>query len=44
VASSGNCYKPGEFCAAADHGATGVDADGDAIICEDNDGWRWERQ
>jgi hypothetical protein len=40
--SSGNCYKPGEFCPAADHGMTGVDAKGEAIICEDNNGWRWE--
>jgi hypothetical protein len=22
---------------------TGIDANGDAIKCEDNDGWRWER-
>ena len=40
--SSGNCYKPGEYCPAADHGDTGIDGDGQAIICEDNDGWRWE--
>ena len=41
--NSGNCYKPGEYCRAADHGTSGVDANGDAIKCEDNDGWRWER-
>jgi spore coat protein U-like protein len=40
--SAGNCYEPGEFCSDADHGVTGVDGNGDAIICEDNDGWRWE--
>ena len=39
---SGNCYEPGEFCSAADHGMTGVDGSGDAIRCEDNNGWRWE--
>lgn len=42
-ASSGNCYKPGEFCPKADHGESGIDADGDPIVCEDNNGWRWER-
>ncbi|MFD2081259.1 hypothetical protein [Actinopolymorpha cephalotaxi] len=40
--NSGNCYKPGQFCRKSDHGATGVDADGDAIRCEDDNGWRWE--
>jgi hypothetical protein len=38
----GNCYQPGEFCRASDHGASGIDANGDPITCEDNDGWRWE--
>jgi hypothetical protein len=42
-ASSGNCYKPGEYCSDDDHGKSGIDAEGDAIKCEDNDGWRWER-
>ena len=41
--NSGNCYTPGEYCRDSDHNASGVDADGDAIKCEDNDGWRWER-
>jgi Bacterial Ig-like domain (group 3) len=41
-ASSGNCYEPGEFCPKADHGETGVAGDGKTIVCEDNDGWRWE--
>ena len=42
LTSSGNCYEPGEFCSTADHGVTGVAGDGEAIICEDNGGWRWE--
>jgi hypothetical protein len=40
--SSGNCYQPGEFCSVADHGVSGIDANGDPITCEDNNGWRWE--
>jgi hypothetical protein len=40
--NAGNCYEPGEFCRASDHGVTGVAGDGKAIKCEDNDGWRWE--
>lgn len=43
LTSGGNCYKPGEYCRNSDHGATGTDADGDAIKCEYNNGWRWER-
>jgi hypothetical protein len=39
---SGNCYEPGEYCRASDHGASGVAGDGEAITCEDNNGWRWE--
>jgi hypothetical protein len=39
----GKCYTPGEFCRDSDHGKSGIDADGDAIKCEDNDDWRWER-
>ena len=42
VASSGNCYQAGEFCPNADHGMSGTTASGEAIICEDNNGWRWE--
>lgn len=41
-ASSGNCYEPGEYCSAADHGTSGVAGDGEAIVCEDKNGWRWE--
>ena len=40
--SGGNCYEPGEYCSDADHGMHGVAGDGKAIICENNDGWRWE--
>lgn len=43
LTSGGNCYQPGEYCRTSDHGATGIDGDGDAIKCEDNNGWRWER-
>jgi hypothetical protein len=40
--SGGNCYRPGELCRKADHGASGTDASGGAITCRDNGGWRWE--
>jgi hypothetical protein len=43
LTNSGNCYKPGEFCRTSDHNETGIDAEGDQIKCEDNNGWRWER-
>jgi hypothetical protein len=42
LSNGGNCYQPGEYCREADHGASGVAGDGEAIACEDNDGWRWE--
>jgi hypothetical protein len=42
LTNSGKCYEPGEFCRTADHGVSGVAGDGEAITCEDNDGWRWE--
>jgi len=42
IASSGNCYEPGEFCSQADAGMSGVAGDGEAIICENNNGLRWE--
>ncbi len=38
----GNCYEPGEFCRTSDQGMRGVAEDGEAIICENNDGLRWE--
>lgn len=43
LTDGGNCYKPGEYCRKSDHGATGIDANGDAIKCEYNNRWRWER-
>ncbi|MDE3202923.1 MAG: hypothetical protein KGQ66_01725 [Acidobacteriota bacterium] len=40
---SGNCYQRGEYCPSADRGATGTDASGGPITCEDVNGtWRWE--
>jgi hypothetical protein len=42
LSNSGTCYEPGEFCRTADHGKTGIAGDGERIICEDNNGWRWE--
>lgn len=42
TAASGNCYEPGQFCASADAGMSGVAGDGARIICEDNNGLRWE--
>jgi hypothetical protein len=42
MTSSGNCYSAGEFCSNADHGVSGVAGNGEAITCEDNNGWRWE--
>ena len=42
TAASGNCYEPGEYCPEADHGTYGVAGDGESIVCENNDGWRWE--
>jgi hypothetical protein len=43
LTDAGNCYEPGEYCRDDDHGMTGIDGNGDPIVCEDNDGWRWER-
>jgi len=42
LSDEGTCYEPGEYCRDDDHGASGVAGDGEAIMCEDNDGWRWE--
>jgi phosphatidylserine/phosphatidylglycerophosphate/cardiolipin synthase-like enzyme len=39
---SGNCYEAGEYCRTSDHGISGVAGDGEPIVCEDNNGWRWE--
>jgi len=42
LTSGGNCYRAGEYCSNADHGMSGTAGNGESIICEDNDGWRWE--
>jgi hypothetical protein len=42
LSDEGTCYEPGEYCRDSDHGASGVAGDGESIVCEDNDGWRWE--
>ena len=41
---AGNCYRPGEICAAEYRGTTGIDADGDPIACVDKGkNWQWIR-
>jgi phosphatidylserine/phosphatidylglycerophosphate/cardiolipin synthase-like enzyme len=40
--NSGNCYEAGEYCRSTDHGVSGVAGDGEPIVCEDSNGWRWE--
>jgi hypothetical protein len=42
LSNEGTCYEPGEYCRHADHGVSGMAGDGEAITCEDNNGWRWE--
>ena len=42
LTDGGNCYEPGEYCRDSDHGATGLAGDGETIVCQDNNGWRWE--
>jgi hypothetical protein len=42
ISDEGTCYEPGEYCRDDDHGMTGVAGDGETIVCQDNDGWRWE--
>lgn len=42
LSDEGTCYEPGEYCRDSDHGASGLAGDGERIVCEDNDGWRWE--
>jgi hypothetical protein len=42
LTNGGNCYKPGEYCRNSDHGVSGIAGNGEAIICTDNNGWRWE--
>ena len=40
MSDEGTCYEPGEYCRDDDHGTSGMAGDGEAITCEDNDGWR----
>lgn len=42
LTNGGGCYEPGEFCRSTDHGVRGVAGNGEAIECEDDNGWRWE--
>jgi hypothetical protein len=42
LSNEGTCYEPGEYCRNTDHGVSGMAGDGEAITCEDNNGWRWE--
>jgi hypothetical protein len=42
LSDAGNCYQPGELCRNSDHGTIGRAGDGVIIVCEDNQGWRWE--
>jgi hypothetical protein len=42
LSDEGTCYEPGEYCRDDDEGMTGRAGDGETIICEDNDGLRWE--
>jgi len=42
LTDAGTCYEPGEFCRDSDHGVTGVAGDGETIVCENDNGWRWE--
>ena len=42
LTKEGNCFEPGGWCPEADHGVSGVAGDGEAIKCENVDGWYWE--
>jgi hypothetical protein len=42
LSDEGNCYRAGEYCRESDAGTTGIASNGEAIICENNDGLRWE--
>lgn len=42
LTNGGNCYEPGEYCRESDHEVAGIAGDGKSIVCEDNNGWRWE--
>jgi hypothetical protein len=42
LSDEGTCYEPGEYCRDDDHGVHGIAGNGEPIVCEDNNGWRWE--
>lgn len=42
LSNEGTCYEPGEYCRTSDAGMTGIAGDGEKIICENNNGLRWE--
>jgi hypothetical protein len=42
LSNGGNCYSAGQFCRNTDHGVHGIARNGEAIVCADNNGWRWE--
>jgi hypothetical protein len=42
LSDEGTCYEPGEYCRGSDAGMTGRAGDGETIVCENNDGLRWE--
>ena len=44
LSNEGTCYEPGEYCRASDAGVSGIAGDGEAILCTDNNGLRWEPQ
>jgi hypothetical protein len=42
LSDEGGCYRAGEYCRDATRGVSGVATNGEAIVCETNDGLRWE--
>jgi hypothetical protein len=45
LTSGGNCYEPGEFCPAKDHGMSGIAGDGKSITCSyypSSGTWHWK--
>ncbi|MBL7488884.1 hypothetical protein I6A60_06995 [Frankia sp. AgB1.9] len=42
VTNRGKCYQAGEVCRRGDRGSQGVGVNGEAIVCRDDNGWRWE--
>ena len=43
LSNAGNCYRPGQTCRKTDHGASGIDQDGEPITCQEANNWRWTR-